>query len=483
MTRKNSCLITVFSFILILFLLASGVMAGQGPAEIAKEINVKLESSYKSYEAGDKEKARADAQEAYFFKFEGEGLEKAIEARSPARMAVVEALFVKVIDEIESGSPPATVRATIDELTGKLHFEIIALEKAKGQGSLALLINALIIILREGFEAILIISALSAYLVKIGRAEQVRTIYAGGAVALMASAVIAVLFHLFFSASGVSRSALEGGTLILATVVLFYVSYWLISKVHVVKWQRYIKSRVDGALGKGSVYTLGFAAFLAVFREGAETVLFYQALYSSAGGGAGYILGGFVLGVLLLTIIFFALRYGAVKIPLAPFFAVTSTLLYYLAFTFAGKGILELQEAGWVSATPVKIIPAVSLLGIYPSWEGISVQFLLILAMLIAVVYSFLLKPYMERGERLKEIVHIASDISGLHDTLEHIKQHAILCQELSSETEGKEVEEIRGHLREIDSKAHEVMGHLNKLQAALSDIFEDIEHSLKKEG
>ncbi|MBI5887107.1 MAG: FTR1 family iron permease [Deltaproteobacteria bacterium] len=476
-------LIIFVSFILLLPPLVSGAAAAQDPAEIAREINSGLESAFARYEAGDREKARAIAQEAYFIKFEGMGLEAALEARSPSKMYEIEGLFIKLNQEIDSGSSSATVRAAIDELTDKLGFAVISLEKDKRQGGLSLFINALIIILREGFEALLIISALSAYLVKIGRKEQVRIIYAGASSALAASIIMAVLFQIFLSASGVGRPTLEGATMVFAAVILFYVSYWLIGKIQVVKWQKYIKSKVDDALGKGNIYTLGFAAFLAVFREGAETVLFYQALYSSAGEGTTYILGGFGLGILILIGLFFALRYGAVKIPLAPFFAVTSTLLYYLAFTFAGKGILELQEAGWVSTTHIRAVPTVRFLGIYPSLEGISIQLLLILAMLAAVVYSFLLKPYLEREKRLKEIVHIASDISGLHDTLEHITHHAMLCQELSSENEGKEVEEIRRHLKEIDSKAHEVMGHLHKLEAALSDVFEDMESSFKKES
>ncbi len=478
--RKISPLIVVISFIFLLLPLSSA-RAGESPSDIQKEIHSNLEISYRSYVAGDKDKALASAQMAYNVNFEGEGLESAIEARSPAKMAEVENLFVKITEEIGSGSPPQAIRADMDELYVKLDFQVLTLEQEKGQGGMSLLINALIVILREGFEAILIISALSAYLVKIGRKEQVKTIYAGGGIALAASLVMAVVFNLFFSVSGASKSTLEGVTLVFATAVLFYVSYWLIGKVQVVKWQKFIKSKVEGALDSGKGYTLAFAAFLAVFREGAETVLFYQALYSSAGGGASYILGGLGIGVLILTGLFLAFRYGAVKIPLAPFFAVTSTLLYYLAFTFAGKGILELQEAGWVSTTPIKAVPIIGFLGIYPSLEGISVQLFLILAMFVAVVYSFLLKPYLEREKRLKEIVHIASDITGLHDTLEHITQHAMLCHELSSGTEGQELVEIRGHLREIDSKAHEVMDHLNKLEAALSDIFEDMGSSFKK--
>lgn len=478
--RKISPLIFFISLIFILLPLSSAT-AGESPSDIEKEIHSNLESSYRSYLAGDKDKALASAQQAYNINFEGEGLESAIAARSPVKMAEIENLFVKITEEIGTGSPPQAMRGTMDELYGKLNFQVITLEQEKGQGGFALLVNALIVILREGFEAILIISALSAYLVKIGRKEQVKTIYAGGGIALAASLVMAIVFNLFFSASGASRSTLEGVTLIFATAVLFYVSYWLIGKVQVVKWQKFIKSKVEGALDSGKAWTLAFAAFLAVFREGAETVLFYQALYSSAGGGTGYILGGLGIGILMLAGLFLVFRYGAVKIPLAPFFAVTSTLLYYLAFTFAGRGMLELQEAGLVSATPLKSVPIIGFLGIYPSLEGISVQLFLILAMLVAIVYSFLLKPYLEREKRLKEIVHIASDITGLHDTLEHITEHAMLCHELSSGSEGRELVEIRGHLREIDTKAHEVMDHLQKLESALSDIFEDMGSSFKK--
>ncbi len=469
-------ILTRFFFISFIFILLpiSSARAAESPADIEKEIHANLEHSYRTYLAGDRDKALAYAQRAYNVNFEGEGLESAIAARSMAKMNEIENLFVKITEEVGTGSPPQAVRATIDELYGKLDFQVAMLEQQKGQGGTALLVNALIVILREGFEAILIISALSAYLVKVGRKERVKTIYAGGGIALAASLAMAAVLNLFFSATGASNSTLEGVTLIFATAVLFYVSYWLIGKVQVVKWQKFIKSQVEGALDSGKGWTLAFAAFLAVFREGAETVLFYQALYSSAGGGAGYILSGLGIGILLLAGLFLVFRYGAIKIPLAPFFAVTSTLLYYLAFTFAGKGMLELQEAGLVSTTPLKSVPIIGFLGIYPSVEGISVQLFLVLAMLVAIVYSFLLKPYLEREKRLKEIVHIASDITGLHDTLEHITQHATLCHEMASGAEGQELVEICGHLKEIDTKAHEVMDHLQKLESALSDIFED---------
>lgn len=390
-------------FVLILPLFASNAHASEDYSTAVKEIGFILEKAYDSHRSGDARKAKACVSEAYFEVFEGKGLEGAIGAKSPAKKAEIEALFSRITGQIGSGAGPALVRASIDELMEKLRFTAVYLEKERGSGSLTLFADALIIMVREGFEAILIISALAAYLVKTGKAEKVRMVYAGGAAAVLASLFFALLFQTFFSAAGAGREALEGITMLMAAVVLFYVSYWFISKAHSARWRKYIKSAVEGSLSRGNVYAIGFAAFLAVFREGAETVLFYQALYSSSGGETGYLLGGVGLGIFVLAVIFLVFRYGIVKVPLGPFFAVTSTLLYYLAFTFSGKGILELQGAGWISTTPVRGLPSIGFLGIYPSWEGLSIQVLLILAMFTAVFHSLLWRTYMERGKMLRD--------------------------------------------------------------------------------
>ncbi len=471
--------------IVILFLLLHPFysFAETSPSAIVNEIDNALDKAYKNYSKGNKLKAKAQVSEVYFDIFEGKGLEGAIGARLPSEKTRIESLFGQIIGLIDSSDDPIQVKTVIDELMGQLAIISEALSKNESSSNgLSLFINSLIIIVREGFEAILIISALVVYLVKIGQATKVWIIYAGGGVALLASLLVAIIFHFFFSTAGASKEAVEGITMLVATGVLFYVSYWLISKVRVARWQKYIKSKVEGSLSKGSVYTLGFAAFLAVFREGAETVLFYQALYSSANGNTNYLFIGLGAGIVILICIFLIFRYGTVKIPLGAFFAVTSTLLYYLAFTFAGKGIIELQGASLISTTPIKWFSAIDFLGIYPTWEGISIQLLLLIALLVAIVYSFLIKPYKEREESLKEVSHIAFDISNLHDILRHIRAHARKCQELSPKTgSGEEVQEMRGHLNEIDTKVHEVLDHLHQLEEALTDIFNDLEQTVKK--
>src|SRR4029079_13164626 len=132
---------------------------------------------------------------------------------------------------------------------------------------------------------------------------------------------------------------------------LFSVSYWLISKVEAAKWQQFIKEKVNDAVQKGGGTALTFVAFLAVYREGAETALFYQALFREGAGAALPVTLGIVIGAVALSVIFVLFyRYG-LRIPLRPFCAGTSALLYYMAFVFVGRGIRELQEGDVVSIT------------------------------------------------------------------------------------------------------------------------------------
>ncbi len=369
----------------------------------AQRIEEVLNSSMESYRDGRVDEAKKAVTDAYFNLFEGEGMETAVRVYlSEKRVYELEAMFRNIRSEMTSSAPVADVAGKIDSLVSALREDAERLpERGGGQGDkkkspYASFFNSFIIILREGFEAILVISALTAYLAKTGHQEKVRVVYQGAATALIASVLTAVLLQKVIKISGAGQEALEGITMLFATAVLFYVSYWLISKIEVSRWQQYVKSKVDSSISKGSVIALGFAAFLAVYREGAETILFYQALYSSADSHSAVTLG-FAAGTLPLIALFFLVKYGSVRIPITPFFAVTSALLYYLAFTFAGKGVLELQEAEWVSSSPIEGFPAIALFGIYPTWEGILLQSALAAALVIAVVYSLVFMPHRKK--------------------------------------------------------------------------------------
>ncbi|WP_052296244.1 FTR1 family iron permease [Spirochaeta thermophila] len=247
---------------------------------------------------------------------------------------------------------------------------------------------SLLIILREGVEAILIIMALVAFLTRSGNTDRIRTIYHASLSALVLSVVTAVVFSWVFRVSGAAREVLEGVTILLAAVVLVGVSYWLLSKVESEVWMRYLRGKLQVALSENSVRALWFTAFLAVYREGAETVLFYQALAVDAGTTSHFfmILAGFLVGILALGVVFYLLKEGAMRLPLGPFFAVTGSFLYYMAFVFAGKGVMELIEAGVVE--PRVLVPGLSVpfLGIYPYWQTLLPQALLLVAAGVAAV-------------------------------------------------------------------------------------------------
>ncbi|MGH7584603.1 MAG: FTR1 family iron permease, partial [Gemmatimonadales bacterium] len=255
-----------------------------------------------------------------------------------------------------------------------------------------LFIQSLVIMLREGFEAILIIGALIAFLVKAGAAHRRRDIHIGVGAAVAMSLLTAVLLETVFVLSSAHREALEGATMLVAVVVLFYVSYWLLSKIEVAKWTAFVKRRLNVAVSGGSAFALALAAFLAVYREGFETVLFYKALLVEAGPLSTTFLpvtAGILIGAAALAVVYVAINRWGVRIPLKPFFAVTSGFLYYMAFVFAGKGVAELQEGRIISETILLGWPRFPALGIYPTVESMAAQGLLALLAVVAVVWLF----------------------------------------------------------------------------------------------
>jgi len=249
--------------------------------------------------------------------------------------------------------------------------------------------QSFLIILREGFEAILVIGAIVAFLLKTGHRERLRSIWLGIALGLVASLATAVVLKTLLAAMPASREIVEATTMLLAVVVLFSVSYWLISKVEAAKWQKFIREKVSSALEHGGGKALALVAFLAVYREGAETALFYQALFSE-GPHVGLPLAlGIIVGFAVLAVIFTLFyRYG-VRIPMRPFFTVTSILLYYMAFVFMGKGIRELQEGNIMRITVIPGGPHVEAMGIYPSMETLTAQAILVALLVFAMIKTF----------------------------------------------------------------------------------------------
>src|SRR5439155_855532 len=279
-----------------------------------------------------------------------------------------------------------------------IHARLLSgLERAErlvaDRGSAAnLFMESFVLLLREGFEAILLVAALMTFLAKAGAVERRRHVAQGAWAAVGASVITAVVIELLFQITPGEREALEGFTMLLATAVLFYVSYWLVSKIEAAKWSAFVKSRMEEALSAGSGWALASVAFLAVYREGFETILFYKALLTSAGlggrgGGTTAVLGGVFVGAAALVLVYIGINRFGLKVPLKPFFAITSAMLYYMAFVFAGKGIADLQEAGLVKTTVLEWAPRIPVLGIYPTLQSLSLQFLLLALLLVAIVW------------------------------------------------------------------------------------------------
>jgi high-affinity iron transporter len=264
---------------------------------------------------------------------------------------------------------------------------VIELTKPAGSG-LESFWQSFLIILREGFEAILVIGAVVTFLLKTGHRERLRSIWVGVGAALVASALTAIILSTLLRKIPASREIIEGLTMLVAVAVLFSVSYWLISRVEAAKWQAFIREKVTDALNHGGGRALAVVAFLAVYREGAETALFYQALLNEGTNAVAPLMLGILAGFIALAVIFTLFYRFGVKIPLRPFFAVTSVLLYYMAFVFIGKGIREMQEGNALPATFIHF-PTVDWLGLYPTWQTLLAQLALLILFAFALLKTF----------------------------------------------------------------------------------------------
>ena len=315
-----------------------------------------------------------------------EPIETPARAKNPGVVSQMEKLYSQFKVAV-STSDLRGAQQSLDAIDANMP-RVLELTRPTGSGSEAFM-QSFLIILREGFEAILVVGAVVAFLLKTGHRERLRSIWVGVVLALLASAATAVVLRTILAAIPASQEIIEGVTLLVAVCVLFSVSYWLISRVEAAKWQQFIREKVNDALSHGGGRALAFVAFLAVYREGAETALFYQALFNGSSQTVMPISLGIVAGFAALAIIFTLFyRYG-VRIPLRPFFSVTSVLLYFMAFVFAGKGINELQEGG---AVPMSVIPGlgtVDALGLYPTWQTVTAQLLLIGLFVFALAKSF----------------------------------------------------------------------------------------------
>lgn len=354
---------------------------------VVSDIDNAVAAAMAQYESGQIKEAIAAIQDIYFDQFEATGMEARIGARSVGFKTELEGYFTRIVSLMKAERPVEEIQVQAQGLHERL---LVASEQLGGGGESfwGLALMSLVIILREGLEALLIVAAIVAYLVKNNHQDKMHVIRNSVVVALVASVITAATFYWLFENAGAQRELLEGITMLIAVVVLFSMSYWLISKVEAAQWKAYLEGKLSASLTTGSLMGLWFASFLAVYREGAETVLFYQALLADANGMPDYmaLLAGFVVGCVILLIVYIVMRLTVVRLPLKPFFIFTSAFMYIMAFIFAGKGILELIEGKLFQPTYWAWVPEIDLLGIYPYRETVLAQMVLVVAAIVAVI-------------------------------------------------------------------------------------------------
>ncbi len=397
--------------------------------DITDQIANLLAEGLRRYEAG----AEREGDDGYYkpftnsygFWYETSGFEKTVMGYiSGARVNEVELQFSNMKKAVNSGADVAAVKAEVDTLVSMLREDAVVLdalfgytveeesETSSGGGLVWATFGAVFgIILREGLEAILIVGAMVAYLIKTENKRGTRYVYFGAVIALIASVGLAVLLYSITSSTSnsIPQEIVEGVTALIAVAVLIYVSNWMVSKAESEAWTNYISGKVSDSADKGKMWALGFTSFLAVFREGAEVILFCQQYFSRAGEMQhGYlaVFGGILAGLAAVALIFVLIRVFGVKIPLKPFFMATSILMAVMSVAFLGSGMFELFLDGRLAETIggfvqqlAGTIPALSwmngndvltFLGIYPTWITLGPQ--LILTAVTVITFILMLR-------------------------------------------------------------------------------------------
>ena len=347
-----------------------------------------LQQSIRMVKEGKQQEAYQAVLEAYLEGFEL--VEPELRANQPDKIPDIEALFLSARRALKG--PELTLALP---LLTQLSEELIRVQTdlgVKPSSPTLVFFNSMALILREGLEAALIVAAILAFLRLSGQHRAMVYVHAGWIGALGASVLTWLVAEFLITISGSNRELIEGIASLLAAVVLFYVSYWLLAKLEAKKWTDFIRSKVEMALSTGHVMALAGVSFLAVYREGLETVLFYQALLFSSTSAQGAVLLGFVVGLAFLLVVIVAIFRLGLRIPLRYFFGFTSGLLYVLATIFAGEGIYRLQQVELLHGTPLNL-PFFPIVGIYPNLEGLLVQGSTVILFIASLLWFFVLVP------------------------------------------------------------------------------------------
>ncbi len=349
--------------------------AANGSLDIAR---AKLKESLDAYRANDHQRATDLALSAYLDGFEP--IEPALAARDSALMRSIETAMIELRVSIGRAAPVDEVETKTQEVLKLLNDASVTLDGEESSSS-ASFVGAFTILVREGLEALLLVVAMIAFARKAERPEVLSYVHGGWIAALAAGALTWVSATYLFTISGASREITEGIGSLLAAVVLVSVGVWMHGKSQGDAWQKYIGEKMSHALSQRSSWFLFLLAFIVVYREVFETILFFLALWSQGDGLA--ILAGAGVGAAVLGGVAWALLSYSRRLPIAQFFSMSSILIAVLAVVLAGKGVAALQEAGWLDVKLIAHLPRIAILGLYPTWQGVAAQ-LITLGVLIS---------------------------------------------------------------------------------------------------
>lgn len=392
-------------------------------SEVASEMTVILDQAYEAAAAGKGDEGATLVNNAYYQYYEKLGFEKNVmNAISGDRVSQVEYQFKMTRKTMRDGGSDKEIKQLVDDLKSWLVKDAAILDGgASGNvnGFTKLVTSsagqAFLILIREGLEALLVVAAVIAYLVKSGNKRFTKWIYLGVVAGLAGSGLVAVLFTFLFGGSGPIQEISEGVCALIATLMLLWTSNWMLNKSSVEAWNNYIRNKTEAAvagaqskvgsgqrLGLGMIASLAMLSFLAVFREGAETVIFYESIYSMSQDAHGMWVGGLAAAAVLI-VIFLILRFTSVKIPIGPFFLVTSIVMAALVVIFAGGGIHALIEGDLIEGTYLSSVPTNDWIGLYPYVETITAQVIAAIAVVVLFVVGFIRKHRMKLAAQAEQ--------------------------------------------------------------------------------
>ena len=342
----------------------------------------RLAASLTAYRAGAKAQATQLALSAYL---DGvEPVEPQLNARDGALRAKLETAMGAYRTALTSSPSVESVVKQADEVDGLLVRAQEVTSDAAGDAA-AIFLGAFTILVREGLEALLVVVALLAFLRKAARPEALRYVHAGWSLALVAGGITWAIASYAISISGAGRELTEGLSSLFAAFVLLGVGLWMHQKSIGGRWQAYLKEKMAAALNRRSAWFLFGLAFISVYREVFESILFYAALWND--GQEVWLLGGIAAGAAVLGLIAWVLLRTSRRLPIGTFFSASSALIAVLAIVLTGKGIAALQEGGWV-AVSLAPVPHIELLGIYPTWQSLLAQLAILVLLAVGFVFN-----------------------------------------------------------------------------------------------